>query len=78
MIDVVETLSRWYARRSKSHIAVGVGVDRGTAATYVVKAEHAGIVPGGPPIGCDGWAVRMRMWFPELRAAFGCRTVARP
>ena len=66
VIDVVEILQHWYACRSKSQIAVSVGADRGTVAKYVAKAEAAGIVPGGPPIGRDVWAVRASEWFPEL------------
>ena len=66
VIDVVEILQHWYARRSKSQIAVSVGADRGTVAKYVAKAEGAGIVPGGAPIGRDEWVLRVRAWFPEL------------
>ena len=66
VIDVVEILQHWYARRSKSQIGVSVGADRGTVAKYVAKAEQAGIVPGGAPIGRDEWALRVREWFPEL------------
>ena len=66
VIDVVEILQHWYACRSKSQIAVSVGADRGTVAKYVAKAEAAGIVPGGPPVGRDVWAVRACEWFPEL------------
>ena len=66
MIDVVEILQHWYACRSKSQIAVSIGADRGTVAKYVAKAEAAGIVPGGPPVGRDVWAVRACEWFPEL------------
>ena len=66
MIDVVEILLHWYACRSKSQIAVSIGADRGTVAKYVAKAEAAGIVPGGPPVGRDVWAVRACEWFPEL------------
>ena len=66
VIDVVEILQHWYALRSKSQIGVSVGADRGTVAKYVAKAEQAGIVPGGAPIGRDEWALRVREWFPEL------------
>ncbi len=66
VMDVVEILQHWYARRPKSQIAVSVGADRGRVAKYVAKAEQAGIVPGGAPIGRDEWAVRVRAWFPEL------------
>ena len=66
VIDVVEILQHWYACRSKSQIAVSIGADRGTVAKYVAKAEAAGIVPGGPPVGRDVWAVRACEWFPEL------------
>ena len=66
VIDVVEVLQHWYARRSKSQVAVSVGADRGTVAKYVAKAAAAGIVPGGAPISRDEWAVRVREWFPEL------------
>ena len=66
VIDVVEILQHWYACRSKSQIAVSIGADRGTVAKYVAKAEAAGIVPGGPPVGRDVWAVRACGWFPEL------------
>ena len=66
VIDVVEILQHWYACRSKSQIAVSIGADRGTVAKYVAKAEAAGIVPGGPPVGRDVWAVRACGWFPGL------------
>lgn len=66
MIDVVEIMQHWYARRSKSQVAVSVGADRGTVAKYVAKAVAAGMVPGGPPVSRDEWVGLVRAWFPEL------------
>jgi Integrase core domain len=66
VIDVVEILQHWYARRSNSQIAGSVGADRGTVAKYVAPAVAAGMVPGGPPVCRDEWVVLVRGWFPEL------------
>ena len=46
VIDVVEILQHWHAGRSKSQVAASVGVDRGTVAKYVARAEADGLVPG--------------------------------
>ncbi|HET6952870.1 MAG TPA: IS21 family transposase [Acidimicrobiales bacterium] len=66
MIDVVEILQHWHAGRSKSEIAVSLGVDRGTVRKYVAPAEAAAMVPGEEPLSRQEWAELVRGWFPEL------------
>ncbi|MGH2719793.1 MAG: IS21 family transposase, partial [Actinomycetota bacterium] len=66
MIDIVEILEHWYAGRPKLVIADSLGVDRKTIRKYVIPAEEAGLIPGGPPISAEEWALYVRSWFPEL------------
>ena len=66
VIDVVEILQHWHAGRSKTDVAAGVGVDRGTVRKYVAAAEAAGLVPGGPVLSRAEWIELVRGWFPEL------------
>ena len=66
VIDVVEVLQHWYAGRPKAQVAASVGVDRGTVAKYVGRAEREGFVPGGRVVARAEWADRVRVWFPEL------------
>jgi transposase len=47
-------------------VAESLGVDRKTIRKYVVPAEEAGFVPGGPPVTTKEWALYVRSWFPEL------------
>jgi transposase len=62
----VEILVHWHAGRSKNEIADSLGVDRKTVRKYLAPAEAAGLAPGGPPVGEEEWAERVRGWFPEL------------
>jgi Integrase core domain len=66
VIDVVEILEHWYARRPKVLVAESLGVDRKTVTKYTTPAEQAGFVPGGPPVTTEAWAALARSWFPEL------------
>ncbi len=66
VIDVVEVLQHWHAGRPKSVVASSLGIDNKTVRKYVAKAEEAGLVPGGPPLGRAEWAELVRGWFPEL------------
>src|SRR3954451_7563883 len=66
VIDVVEVLQHWYAGRPKSVVASSLGADAKTVRKYVAKAEAAGMVPGGPPVGRAEWAELVAGWFPEL------------
>jgi transposase len=66
VIDVVEVLEHWYAGRPKAVVAESLGVDRKTVRKYVVPAEEAGLVPGGPAVTTEEWAAYVRSWFPEL------------
>jgi len=38
----------------------------GRSASTSLRAEEAGLVPGGPPISRDEWAELVRGWFPGL------------
>jgi len=66
VIDVVEILQHWHAGRSKSQVAASVGVDRGTVAKYVARAEADGVARGGAALSRAEWAERVAGWFPEL------------
>ena len=66
MIDVVEVLQHWHAGRPKSVVASSLGIDAKTVRKYVAKAEEAGLVPGGAPLGRAEWAELVRGWFPGL------------
>jgi hypothetical protein len=66
VIDVVEVLQHWHAGRPKSVVASSLGIDNKTVRKYVAKAEAAGLVPGGPPLGRAEWAELVRGWFPGL------------
>lgn len=66
VIDVVEVLQHWHAGRPKSVVASSLGIDPKTVRKYVAKAEEAGLVPGGAPLGRLEWAELVRGWFPEL------------
>jgi transposase len=66
VIDVVEILKHWYAGRTLSEIARGLGLDRKTVRKYVAAPEKEGVLPGGPPVGPAEWARRVKVWFPEL------------
>jgi transposase len=66
VVDVTEILIHWHAGRSKSEVAVSLGVHRETVAKYVARAEAEGLVPGGPPLAAEQWAALVRVWFPEL------------
>ena len=66
VIDVVEVLQHWHAGRPKTVVASSLGVDPKTIRKYVAKAEQAGLVPGGPPLGRAEWGELVRGWFPEL------------
>ena len=61
-----EILVHWHAGRSSTEIAASLGVDRKTVRKYVVAAQAAGVVPGGPALGEAEWDARVREWFPEL------------
>jgi hypothetical protein len=50
VVDIMEILVHWYAGRSKSEVALSLGVDRKTAGKYIAAAEAAGMRPGGPPV----------------------------
>ena len=66
VVDIIEILVHWQAGRNNSEIAQSLGVDRKTVRKYVVTAEAAGMVPGGPPLSEAGWDAKAREWFPEL------------
>jgi predicted DNA-binding transcriptional regulator YafY len=66
VVDIIEILVHWHARRSKSEIAQSLGVDRKTAGKYISAAQAAGVVPGGAPLSEAEWDARARAWFPEL------------
>ena len=66
VVDIIEILVHWHAGRSKSEIAQSLGVDRKTAGKYIVAAQAAGMVPGGPALSEAEWDARARTWFPEL------------
>jgi hypothetical protein len=66
VIDVTEILVHWYAGRSRSEVAVSLGLDRTTVRKYLAPARAAGIMPDGPPVPTAVWAGRVREWFPEL------------
>jgi transposase len=66
VVDIMEILVHWYAGRSKSEVALSLGVDRKTAGKYIAAAEAAGMRPGGPPVSEERWAELAREWFPEL------------
>jgi transposase len=66
MIDVIEILQHWHAGRPKTVVAASLGVDPKTVRKYIVPAEAAGLVPGGPPLSRAEWATLVADWFPEL------------
>jgi hypothetical protein len=66
VIDVVEILTHWHAGRNKAEVARSLGVDRGTVAKYIAKAEAEGYLPGGEPLAAERWAQLVQGWFPEL------------
>jgi transposase len=66
VIDICEIFVHWYAGRSKNELAGSLGLSRNTVRKYVAAAEAAGMVPGGPPVSQEEWALRAREWFPEL------------
>jgi transposase len=66
VVNIVEILIHWHAGRKKAVVARSLGVDRGTVAKYIAKAESEGYVPGGPPLSAEQWAALVRGWFPEL------------
>jgi transposase len=67
--DVTEILVHWYAGRSQSEIATGLGVDRKTIRKYLAPAIAAGIEPGGPAKTSAEWRELVSGWFPELADA---------
>ena len=66
VIDICEILVHWHAGRSKNEVAGSLGLSRNTVRKYVAAAEAAGMVPGGPAVSQEEWALRARKWFPEL------------
>jgi hypothetical protein len=66
VVDIVEIYVHWYAGRSKSQLATSLGLDRKTVRKYLVPAETARIVPGGPPMSEADWAKLVNGWFPDL------------
>lgn len=68
MIDVVEILQHWHARRPKLLLSASLGVDPKTVRKYVAPAEAEGIAPGDGLAGAGpgGWAAKVAVWFPEL------------
>jgi len=66
VIDIVEILQHWYSGRSKTEVGRSLGVHRDTVAKYVLPAEAAGFVAGGPAISEETWRRNAREWFPEL------------
>ena len=46
VVDIMEILVHWYAGRSKSEVALSLGVDRKTAGKYIAAAEAAGMSAG--------------------------------
>jgi len=69
VIDICEIFTHWHAGRSKSEIAVSLGLSRNTVRKYLAAAEAAGMVPGGPVVGQEEWGRLAREWFPELADA---------
>lgn len=69
MIDICEIFTHWHAGRSKSEIAVSLGLSRNTVRKYLAAAEAAGMVPGGPVVSQEEWGRLAREWFPELADA---------
>ena len=66
VVDIIEILVHWHAGRNNSEIAASLGVDRKTVRKYVMAAQAAGMVAGGPPLSEAQWDVKVREWFPEL------------
>jgi transposase len=66
VIDICEIFVHWHAGRPESELAGSLGLSRNTVRKYVAAAEAAGMVPGGPPVSQEEWALRAREWFPEL------------
>ncbi len=73
MIDIVEILTHWHAGRNKAEVARSLGVDRGTVAKYIAKAEAEGYVPGSEPLSPERWSTLVHGWFPELVDLSRCR-----
>lgn len=66
VVDICEILAHWHAGRSKNEIAGSLGLSRNTVRKYVMAAEQAGMVPGGPAVSPERWGELAREWFPEL------------
>ncbi|MCL4445453.1 MAG: DDE-type integrase/transposase/recombinase [Actinobacteria bacterium] len=66
VMDIVELLMHWHAGRSKTEVAMSVGMDRKTVAKYTAKAVEAGLEPGGPALSRLEWTALVQGWFPEL------------
>ncbi|WP_194893729.1 IS21 family transposase [Catenulispora pinisilvae] len=66
MVDIMEIFVHWYAGRSKTEVAMSLGVDAKTVRKYLVPAERSGTVPGGPPMSEEDWSKLIKSWFPEM------------
>jgi len=56
VIDITEILVHWWAGRSKSELAMSLGLDRATVRKYLAPAEAAGMRPGSSPMSEPDWA----------------------
>ena len=66
MIDLVELFQHWHSGRRIGELSSSLGLDPKTVRKYLTPAMAAGIVPGGPPLSIEQWAVLTESWFPEL------------
>lgn len=66
VIDIIEMLVHWHAGRNRTQIAQSLGIDRGTVAKYLTRAEAEGLTPGDQPRERAEWEALVRGWFPEL------------
>jgi len=62
MVDLVELYLHWDAGRTKSELAVSLGMDRKTVRKYLAPAEAAGLVPG-QGFSPDRWRELLDGWF---------------
>ncbi|MCH6471215.1 IS21 family transposase [Sinomonas terrae] len=64
-MDLVELFMHWDAGRSKSELAVSLGMDRKTVAKYLAPAEAEGLEPG-LGLSAGEWRDMVAGWFPSV------------
>ncbi|MCA4135727.1 IS21 family transposase [Arthrobacter sp. M4] len=62
-MDLIELFMHWDAGRSKSELAVSLGMDRKTVQKYLAPAEAEGLVPG-LGLAAEEWKDLVAGWFP--------------